>query len=214
MDMYVRMVDDLKRAPDDNPTPQQESSFAPGKIPLWCAIRSCTRTSNSLPANTNWFCRPKTNSGQIWKRSNYGWQNKKKREEKMSSNQDNYSPLSPGERLGVRAATGNPAIRVPEIEFEIKEFAGGAMVTFAQKQPEAPRGGVTPPESAHLLQLIQTQPGLKTAERVAQNRGILPDMMNPQNSVKAHVLCSSTAIKRPLPLRERAGQRARRSRPT
>lgn len=50
------------------------------------------------------------------------------------------------------------------------------MATFAQKQPEAPRGGVsggvsggvTPPESAHLLQLIQTQPGLKTAELVAQ----------------------------------------------
>ena len=53
-------------------------------------------------------------------------------------------------------------------------------VTFAQKQPEAPRGGVnggasggvsggvTPPESAHLLQLIQTQPGLKTAELVVQ----------------------------------------------
>lgn len=60
----------------------------------------------------------------------------------------------------------------PEIEFEIKEFAGGVMATFAQKQPEAPRGGasggVTPPESAHLLQLIQTQPGLKTAELVAQ----------------------------------------------
>ena len=60
----------------------------------------------------------------------------------------------------------------PEIEFEIKEFAGGVMVTFAQKQPEVPRGGVsggvTPSESAHLLQLIQTQPGLKTAELVAQ----------------------------------------------
>ena len=68
----------------------------------------------------------------------------------------------------------------PEIEFEIKEFAGGVMVTFAQKQPEAPRGGVgggvsggvsggvNLPESAHLLQLIQTQPGLKTAELVAQ----------------------------------------------
>ena len=60
----------------------------------------------------------------------------------------------------------------PEIEFEIKEFAGGVMATFAQKQPEASRGGVsggvTPAESVHLLQLIQTQPGLKTTEFVAQ----------------------------------------------
>lgn len=64
----------------------------------------------------------------------------------------------------------------PEIEFEIKEFAGGVMVTFAQKQPEAPRGGVsggvsggvTIPETAHLLQLIQTQPGLKAGELAAQ----------------------------------------------
>lgn len=63
----------------------------------------------------------------------------------------------------------------PEIEFEIKEFAGGVMVTFAQKQPESPReevsggvsGGVNP-ESFHLLQLIQSQPGLKTTELVIQ----------------------------------------------
>ncbi len=63
----------------------------------------------------------------------------------------------------------------PEIEFEIKEFAGGVMVTFAQKQPESPHEGVSggvsggvSPESAHLLQLIQAQPGLKTIELVAQ----------------------------------------------
>lgn len=59
----------------------------------------------------------------------------------------------------------------PEIEFEIKEFAGGVMVTFAQKQPESPHEGVSggvSPESAHLLQLIQAQPRLKTIELVAQ----------------------------------------------
>ena len=60
----------------------------------------------------------------------------------------------------------------PEIEFEIKEFAGSVMVTFAQKRPEALRGGVSggviPP--AHLLPLIQTQSGLKTAELAAQRR--------------------------------------------
>ena len=31
----------------------------------------------------------------------------------------------------------------PEIDFEIKEFAGGVMVTFAQKQPESPPEGVS-----------------------------------------------------------------------
>ncbi|MDO8772577.1 MAG: putative DNA binding domain-containing protein [Burkholderiaceae bacterium] len=63
----------------------------------------------------------------------------------------------------------------PEIDFEIKEFAGGVMVTFAQKQSESPREGVSggvsggvSPESAHLLHLIQSQPGLKTTELVAQ----------------------------------------------
>ena len=32
---------------------------------------------------------------------------------------------------------------VPEIDFEIKEFAGGVMATFAQKQPASPREGVS-----------------------------------------------------------------------
>ena len=64
----------------------------------------------------------------------------------------------------------------PEASFEVQEIGGGVLLTFAQKQPVAHRGGVSggvsggvpPPESAHLLQLIQTQPGLKTAELVAQ----------------------------------------------
>ncbi len=64
----------------------------------------------------------------------------------------------------------------PEASFEVQEIGGGVLLTFAQKQPETPRGGVSggvsggviPPETARLLQLIQTQPGLKTAELVAQ----------------------------------------------
>ena len=64
----------------------------------------------------------------------------------------------------------------PEASFEVQEIGGGVLLTFAQKQPVAHRGGVSggvsggvpPLESAHLLQLIQTQPGLKTAELVAQ----------------------------------------------
>ncbi len=64
----------------------------------------------------------------------------------------------------------------PEASFKVQEIGGGVLLTFAQKQPEELRGGVSggvsggviPPETAHLLQLIQTQPGLKTAELVAQ----------------------------------------------
>ena len=64
----------------------------------------------------------------------------------------------------------------PEASFEVQEIGGGVLLTFAQKQPVAHHGGVSggvsggvpPLESAHLLQLIQTQPGLKTAELVAQ----------------------------------------------
>ena len=60
----------------------------------------------------------------------------------------------------------------PEASFKVQEIGGGVLLTFAQKQPEALRGGVIggviPPETARLLQLIQTQPGLKTAELVAQ----------------------------------------------
>jgi len=75
----------------------------------------------------------------------------------MSSNQNNYSPLPPGEGLGVRAATGNPAIRVPEIEFEIKEFVVGVMATFAQR--EGLNVGVN-----GLLAYIQAHPGQRAGE--------------------------------------------------
>lgn len=48
----------------------------------------------------------------------------------------------------------------PEIDFEIKEFSGGVMVTFAQKQPESPREGVNEGVSI-LIDLIRKQPGLR-----------------------------------------------------
>ena len=75
----------------------------------------------------------------------------------------------------------------PGIDFEIKEFAGGVMATFLQKQPESQvegvsggvsggvnggvNGGVSggvSPELLELLQLIHSRPGLKTADIVAQ----------------------------------------------
>ena len=67
-------------------------------------------------------------------------------------------------------------IDYPEIDFEIKEFAGGIMVTLAQKQAEEYNGGVNggvnggglTQDLAELLQLIKTQPGLKTTEIVVQ----------------------------------------------
>ena len=53
----------------------------------------------------------------------------------------------------------------PEIDFEIKEFAGGVMVTFAQKQPEAqpesPPEGVSEGVNA-LIMLISKQPGMRS----------------------------------------------------
>lgn len=55
----------------------------------------------------------------------------------------------------------------PGIDFEIKEHAGGVMVTFAQKQPELiqePPGGGVSGETLSLLQLIRSHPGLKAAE--------------------------------------------------
>lgn len=63
----------------------------------------------------------------------------------------------------------------PEVNFEIKEFAGGVMVTFAQKQPEliheqlsgGVSGGVSD-ETLSLLQLIRSYPGLKAAELAIQ----------------------------------------------
>ncbi len=67
----------------------------------------------------------------------------------------------------------------PDIEFEIKEHAGGVMATFAQKQPELiqaqPSGGVNggvsggvSGETLSLLQLIHSHPGLKAAELAIQ----------------------------------------------
>ncbi|MDO9147066.1 MAG: putative DNA binding domain-containing protein [Hydrogenophaga sp.] len=67
----------------------------------------------------------------------------------------------------------------PEVQFDIEEKFGGVMATFSRTQPESPRegasggvtGGVTGGvnvEASHLLQLIQSRPGLKTAELVSQ----------------------------------------------
>ena len=76
MDMYVRMVDDLQRGPDDNPT--VGIILCAGKDTSVVRYSVLHENDNFLPANTNWYCRPKTNSGQSWKRNNCGWQNKKK----------------------------------------------------------------------------------------------------------------------------------------
>jgi YhcG PDDEXK nuclease domain len=59
MDMYVRMTDELKRAPDDNPT--VGIILCTGKDASWCAIPSSTRTSKSSPAGTSSFSLPKRN---------------------------------------------------------------------------------------------------------------------------------------------------------
>jgi len=52
----------------------------------------------------------------------------------------------------------------PGIDFEIKEYAGGVMVTFAQKQPVGGVSGGVSGETLGLLQLIRSHPGLKAAE--------------------------------------------------
>ena len=52
----------------------------------------------------------------------------------------------------------------PEIDFEIKEFAGGVMATFAQKHPASPREGVSEGVSEGVIilaDLIRKQPGLR-----------------------------------------------------
>ena len=76
MDMYVRMVDDLKRAPDDNPTVG---------IMLWigkhASVMRCSvlhENEQLFASNINWCCRPKTNSGQNLQSNNCGWQSKKR----------------------------------------------------------------------------------------------------------------------------------------
>lgn len=69
--------------------------------------------------------------------------------------------------------TGKALQDYPEIHFEIKEFAGGVMVTFAQKQPELPNegvsGGVNEGVSEgvsegvnSLIQLVLREPGLRS----------------------------------------------------
>ncbi len=55
----------------------------------------------------------------------------------------------------------------PEIEFEIKEFAGGVMATFAQKQPAAPHVGVSVGVSVgvnSLLAYVESHPGQRAGE--------------------------------------------------
>ena len=56
----------------------------------------------------------------------------------------------------------------PEIDFEIKEFAGGVMVTFVQRigVSGGVSGGVTS-EAEGLLKLIHSKPGIKTTELVS-----------------------------------------------
>lgn len=64
----------------------------------------------------------------------------------------------------------------PDISLDISEIGGGILLSFKQElgqQSESgtQRGGVSggvSSESAHLLQLLQAQPGLKTTELVAQ----------------------------------------------
>ena len=57
----------------------------------------------------------------------------------------------------------------PEVHFDIQEIGGGILLSF--KRGGGVSGGVSGgvnPESVHLLQLIQSQPGLKTTELVNQ----------------------------------------------
>lgn len=59
MDMYVRMVDDLKRGPDDNPA--VALFCAPTKTHRWSGTPCCMRMSICSPANTSWYCPLKMN---------------------------------------------------------------------------------------------------------------------------------------------------------
>ena len=68
----------------------------------------------------------------------------------------------------------------PEIAFGIKEFAGGVMVTFAQKQPESPResvsGGVGSEKSSEkssekILRHLRAEPTL-SAKALAEKLGV------------------------------------------
>ena len=54
MDMYVRMMDDLKRTPDDNPT-VGIILCTQKRMLLWCVTPFFTRTNRYLPADTNLF---------------------------------------------------------------------------------------------------------------------------------------------------------------
>lgn len=51
----------------------------------------------------------------------------------------------------------------PEIEFEIKEFAGGVMAAFAQKQPAAPHVGLSGGVNS-LLAYVESHPGQRAGE--------------------------------------------------
>ena len=74
MDMYARMVDDLKAARDDHPLAIIIILCA-SKKHLCGALRRTARKRTALcQQNTNWCCWPKTNAGQSWKKNNCGWQ--------------------------------------------------------------------------------------------------------------------------------------------
>jgi ATP-dependent DNA helicase RecG len=55
----------------------------------------------------------------------------------------------------------------PEVQFNVQEFQGGVMATFAQKQPESPDEGVNVGANVgvnSLLAYIQANPGLRAGE--------------------------------------------------
>lgn len=61
MDMYVRMFDELRRGPDDNPT--VGIILCTTRTLPSCAIPFWTVMSNCLPPNTNWSCPARRNYG-------------------------------------------------------------------------------------------------------------------------------------------------------
>jgi hypothetical protein len=80
----------------------------------------------------------------------------------------------------------------PEVQFDVQEFQGGVMATFAQKQPESPDEGVSEGVNvgvnvgvSGLLAYVQANPGQRAGEMavIPAQAGIHPhSLLKPQPS--------------------------------
>ena len=76
MEMYVRMVDGVQRGPGDNLS-LGVILYAANDVSI-VRYLALHEMRNSSPANTDWFCPSKTNSGQNWEEEGCGWLNERK----------------------------------------------------------------------------------------------------------------------------------------